>query len=113
MKAMLFKDTISAAKIMAATTALESKRLGYKVQNFDIKIWKKKCEVLVKPGLVAKFSQNTHCYKALEATNETILVEASQYDSLWGVGLSQKNPDLANMQLWKGDNLLGKLLIEV
>ncbi len=57
----------------------------------------------MKDGLTAK------CFKFLEATNNTVLVEASPYDMLWGAGVSIKDPNLANMQLWNGDNLLSKI----
>ncbi len=46
----------------------------------------------------------------LEATNNTVLVEASPYDKLWGSGLSIKDQNLANIQLWNGDNRLGNIL---
>ena len=112
-KSLLFKDDKLAARIMAASTAAECKNLGRKVANFNINIWNEKCKDIMKNGLIAKFRQNHHCFKVLEATNNSVLVEASLYDKLWGVGLGVKDPNLANMQLWKGDNLLGKILEEV
>ncbi len=109
-KSILFKNEKSAARIMAASTAAECKTLGRKVSNFDMNIWKEKCKNIMKDGLTAKFSQNRQCFKVLEASNNTVLVEASPYDKVWGAGLSIKDPNLANMQIWKGDNLLGIIL---
>ncbi len=82
-KAILFKDEKSAARIMASTAA-ECKNLGRKVSNFNMNIWKVKCKYIMKDGLTAKFSQHRQCFKVLEATNNTVLVEASPYDKLWG-----------------------------
>ncbi len=67
----------------------------------------------MKSSLLAKFLQNVHCFKALEATNDTILVEVSPYDTFWGAGLSVKDTDLANMQMWKGKYLMGEILQEI
>ncbi len=53
----------------------------------------------MKDRITAKLSLNRQCFKVLEVTNNTVLVEASPYDKLWGARLSIKDPDLANMQL--------------
>ncbi len=41
----------------------------------------------MKTDLSAKFSQNLHCFKALEATHDTVLFEASHHNTFWGAGL--------------------------
>lgn len=48
----------------------------------------------------------------LLATGDRIIVEASPYDRIWGVGLSEEDDDLYTGN-WKGQNLLGKALMEV
>ncbi len=67
----------------------------------------------MKNGLVTKLTQNVHSYKALEAPGDTLLVEASPYNKLWDAGLGINDPDLANAQLWKGDNLMGDILGDI
>jgi ribA/ribD-fused uncharacterized protein len=52
--------------------------------------------------LVAKFEQNPELKRKLLATGSAHLVEASKSDGFWGVGKSGK-----------GQNMLGKLLMEV
>ena len=47
----------------------------------------------------------------LLATGEKILVEASPYDKIWGIGFNKSNA-LVNKSKW-GQNLLGKVLMEV
>ncbi len=70
------------SRIMAASSAAECKNVGHKVSNFDMNIWKDKCKDIMIDELTAKFSQNRMCFKVLEATNNTVLVESSPYDKL-------------------------------
>ena len=44
---------------------------------------------------------------------DKILVEASPYDSVWGVQMSEDDADIKNPELWRGENLLGFVLMEV
>ncbi len=41
------------------------------------------------------------------------LSKASPHDTFWGAGLNVKDTDLANMQVWKGKNLIGEILQEI
>jgi ribA/ribD-fused uncharacterized protein len=40
-------------------------------------------------------------------------VEASPYDTVWGIGMKEDDPDCRNPRLWKGENLLGFALMDV
>ena len=51
--------------------------------------------------------------EALLRTGDRIIVEASPYDKIWGVGLEENDPRILNEKNWRGQNLLGKALIEV
>ena len=70
----------------------------------------------MKKGLTEKFSQLEYKAKLL-ATNNKILVEASLYDKIWGIGYSEK--DVLNLskddwnKVLQERNLLGKALMEV
>ncbi len=74
---------------------LTIKKLREKVDNFDFSKWKDLCKAIMKSGLLPKLSQNVHCFMALEATHDIVLVEASPYDKFGGAGLSIKDTDLA------------------
>ncbi len=39
----------------------------------------------MKRGLIEKFTQNTQLKKSLIDTTDAILVEASPYDTIWGI----------------------------
>jgi len=50
--------------------------------------------------------------KLLE-TKGTTIVEASPYDTIWGIGMAEDHPDVMDEAKWKGENLLGKALTEL
>ena len=41
------------------------------------------------------------------------LVEASPHDRIWGIGMAASDPASLSPHLWRGDNLLGFVLMEV
>jgi ribA/ribD-fused uncharacterized protein len=101
------------AEILQNNDPAKIKNLGRKVKNYDEQIWARvRFEVVVKSNY-AKFSQNDNLKKILLETKDAILVEASPYDRIWGIGLEIDNPDVNNPDKWRGQNLLGKALIEV
>ncbi len=112
-KALLFGDREINERIMKAPDPKAFKQLGKKVRGFDDNMWKKeRCNIVVR-GNYAKFSQNEPLKEFLLGTGENILVEASPYDKIWGIGLSANNKKAENPNLWKGLNLLGCCLMEV
>jgi ribA/ribD-fused uncharacterized protein len=51
--------------------------------------------------------------KILISTKDKILVEASPWDKVWGIGLPEDDKNIENPNYWKGKNLLGFALMEV
>ena len=109
-KAKLFNDVVMAEKILAETDPRKIKALGHDVMGFIQHDWDDNKERLVYQGLKLKFQQNKDCMKALMATGDKILVEASPYDSIWGIGLGAEDPRVLDENTWQGQNLLGKAL---
>lgn len=110
-KAKLFKDEETANKIDSfALGPREIKALGRQVKNFDPIIWDKVKETIVGTAVLAKFIQYPDLWKKLDSTGDNTIVEASPYDTIWGIGLSTSAAiqDEAN---WRGTNLLGKITI--
>jgi ribA/ribD-fused uncharacterized protein len=46
-------------------------------------------------------------------TKNRVLVEASPYDKIWGIGISADDKHIENPLKWNGQNLLGFALMEV
>lgn len=112
-KARLFGDQDMLAKIMASDNPQTIKKLGRQVKGFDETAWEQHRFALVLQGNVCKFSQNPALKQFLLSTGNRILVEASPYDCIWGVGLSAEDPRIQDPRQWRGQNLLGFALTEV
>ena len=100
-------------RILASTDPKEIKALGREVRNFDEYKWQKHRMEIVITGNLHKFMDNEELKVFLLATRNKILVEASPYDTVWGIGMKEDDPDCRNPRLWKGENLLGFALMDV
>ena len=107
-KARLFGDDKALSAILATKEPREQKRLGRHVRLFDPELWRSECEHIVLKGNLAKFSQNEEMRLALIQTGDRRLAEASPHDSLWGIGLSARDPRASSPDSWCGQNLLGQ-----
>ena len=112
-KAVLFEDFQMADAILAASSALEAKKLGRKVRDFDDKVWRSNSLQIVIDGLTLKFDQCKHARDVLLGTRDRILVEAAPRDRIWGIGMGRNNDHRLNPNTWRGENLLGEALMEV
>ena len=112
-KAELFDDYETLQKIREAKHPREYKALGRQIKNFDEDVWKKHRERIVYLGNLYKFSQNPELKGYLLSTGDAILVEASPYDRIWGIGLGLDVAEISSPQDWKGLNLLGEQLMRV
>ena len=112
-KAKLFEDGEIRKQILECQDPAEIKKLGRKVQNFDQALWDTAKYTIVLNGNWCKFSQNRALRDFLLSTGDSILVEASPYDGVWGIRLPANSPDAQNPLKWRGENLLGFALMEV
>lgn len=109
-KALLFKDLTTAAKIMSTTSPKLQKQLGREVINYNEAIWDNRKIDIVFIGNLAKFSQNELLKTELLNTGNRQFVEASPYDTIWGIGMGLDNPLINDPTKWRGLNLLGQVL---
>lgn len=111
-KQQLFdSDNVSLeSEILRTNDSKKIKNLGRLVNNFNQKVWDETKYNIMKTGLFEKFTQNPKLEKLLLDTKDSILVEASPYDKIWGIGLNATD---AKIKPWKGENLLGKALMDV
>ena len=112
-KALLFNDNEIFHKIMSSKSPKEYKGLGRKIKNFSDSKWNENKYQIILKGNIAKFSQNEKLKVFLLNTGTKILVEASPYDKIWGIGLSADQENIKNPLTWNGENLLGFALMEV
>lgn len=112
-KAKLFNDNETYDQIIKANTPKIAKELGRIVKNFDPEIWAQHRYNIVLSGNRYKFNQNENYKNILLSTGTKILVEASPYDKIWGIGLPESFKDINNPLIWRGLNLLGFVLTDL
>lgn len=112
-KALLCNDLDAYEQIMHADSPAECKRLGRKVKNFDSDKWNEARCGIVYHAVKAKFSQNEDLKKILLQTHDQILAEAAPRDQIWGIGMDASENGADKPDNWKGQNLLGQILMHV
>ena len=136
-KALLFNDTHIASEILTAKHPKKVKALGRAVSNFSESKWEEKRLEIVIKGNMLKFTNavteegfrlgtSESKSKTLPLISETkagslkgliletgerLLVEASPYDRIWGIGYAKADAERCK-ETW-GENLLGVALMEV
>jgi len=115
-KAALFSDTTTLELILEENTKPDTnpktiKALGRMISPFDEKTWVEHREEIVYFGNSYKFGQDAELKKTLLGTGNLILVEASPYDRIWGIGFKEDRA-MQEKERW-GLNLLGKALMRV
>lgn len=111
-KAVLFNDHITAQLIIQEKNPYQIKKLGRLVKNFNPVIWDINKIKIVEIGNYLKFTQNKNMMSTLINTN-SIIVEASPYDKIWGIGLAASDPRALDKKKWLGQNLLGYTLTKL
>ena len=64
-------------------------------------------------GYFAKFNRNSSLKHSLLFTDDEILIEANKYDRYWSCGLPLFYEKIRSQSEWKGQNILGQLLMKV
>ncbi len=112
-KARLFGDDDSLEAVLAASNPGKAKAIGREVEGFDEATWARHCYAVVVAGNLAKFRQRSDLRRFLLGTGEQVLVEASPYDRIWGIGRAATDDDARWPSQWRGRNLLGFALMDV
>jgi ribA/ribD-fused uncharacterized protein len=110
-KAFYFGDFSAGMAVLKTHSTYDIRQIGRQVTAFSESKWIKVREEIVEAGNYAKFTQNPELQTALLETGEIILVEANQWDRIWGIGYSADKA-MADCGDW-GLNLLGKSLMRV
>lgn len=111
-KAELFHDPASMERIMATESPREHKRLGRLVRNFDAKTWAQHNRDIVLRNNLLKFDSSNFFRDLILSSGDLTFVEASPYDTLYGIGRGLDWHSLSDPATWRGRNLLGQILTE-
>lgn len=112
-KAMLMEDPDMAKAIANTPTPKRARELGRKVRNWDEQKWVEHREQVMYDGILLKCRYHPQVAKLLINTNTKVIVEASPFDCIWGIGLRESDLRAKDPKKWKGKNLLGKSLMKV
>ena len=112
-KALLMGDTATAEKILVTENPSVCKALGRLVKNWNQELWDENKLRIMSEACTYKFKSSEDLARRLLATGDTTLVEASPTDCIWGIGLTEHDPNAYNPKMWRGLNLLGEVLMVV
>jgi hypothetical protein len=70
----------------------DAKKIGRKVKNFNDTLWSAISMTVMYDVNLAKFSHTEILRRCLLETGDRIIVEASPYDKIWGIGLAENDP---------------------
>jgi ribA/ribD-fused uncharacterized protein len=112
-KARFFEDEAHHIAIMSTNSPRIQKKIGRAVVGFDAEEWNEVCRDIVYKANYAKFTQNEDLKEELLATGDKTIVEASPYDTIWGIGMAKDDPDIEDESKWKGTNWLGEAIMDV
>ena len=111
-KAEYFEDDITKNRILSAEDAQDCKEIARDINNFDKRKWITVAETICEPGITQKFLQNANLLHTLTESKEKILVESS-FDDIWGTGVHIASKDALIKSKWRGEGLLGKILMNI
>lgn len=110
-KARLFEDEGTRKEILTAESPADAKACGRRVQGFTETLWKAHRNDIVFRASVAKFGSDDELRRYIVGTGDSVLVEASPKDNIWGIGLGSDDNAATKPSQWRGLNLLGFALM--
>ena len=111
-KAKHFRDNVTMAQILNASTPLECKKLAREIVNYNEDNWRMVAKNMCFEGLKEKFAQNPTLVETLLKTNNKTLVECS-FDRIWGNGVPLGDRSCMDRQKWYNVGILGEMLMEI
>jgi ribA/ribD-fused uncharacterized protein len=111
-KAMYFGDVDLANKILMLKDPKHIKAAGQTVKGMDKDEWSKVKTSKMYDVVFRKFTATPELLLYLKNTGDDILVEASPYDRVWGIGYNEYDALKVPISDW-GSNLLGQVLMNL
>jgi ribA/ribD-fused uncharacterized protein len=112
-KSVCFGDVENANAILKIKQPDVQKQLGRCISGYNEEVWANVRYRVMLDVCREKFTQNRKLLTELLNTGSKIIVEASPYDTIWGIGLGVEDPRALDETQWLGQNLLGKVLMEL
>jgi hypothetical protein len=113
-KAKFFGDEPIAARIVTLGTHPKyAKNYGRQVREYSEEKWAPVREQMMYDSIYLKFSQYPELKQKLIDTYPKILVEGTPFDPIWGVMIKWDDDRILDEANWRGQNLLGKVLMKV
>lgn len=109
-KAYVAKKPDIMEEIMKTVTPLQAKSLGDKI-TLSNDIWLPEAESALLHACKVKFTSNQVARDFLLGTNNKLIIEASK-NKVWGVGKTLSDKTILEKD-WEGENLCGKILMQV
>lgn len=110
LKAQTFDDWDTMEEILDCRTPREAKALGRKVKNYDNNVWDKQRDKCMYAAITTKYFQCKEFKEIVQNNKDKTFAEASPYDDIWGIKLSEDDPRALDPSKWKGENRLGKCI---
>lgn len=101
-------DLRAAREIRISSDPLDSMAVGRRVRPGNN--WKSKGPEAMRRAQIAKFS--TRSMKLVLQNTRRVIAEATR-DRYWGIGVALHDKDCMNSHKWQGENMVGKILMEV
>ena len=111
-KAVKANDIIVAEEILKCDQALEAKKLGYRINGFNMQKWLTEGYDICHEGIKSKFVQNPLLLQMLKATGKKVIVEAST-DKLWGTGVGLRDNQVLNPNHWHNVGWMSSILMDI
>lgn len=112
-KAKLMGDREVMTAVLATTDPKEIKALGRTVAPWDQIAWECNRLHIMTEVCYAKFTSTDALRNELLSTGNRTIVEASPYDTIWGIGMKENDEGVDDPENWNGLNLLGIALMNV
>ena len=111
-KCLMFGDSYTVNLILKSESALEAKRLSYKINRVDYTRWNTDGFEVCLDGLKEKFNQNPLLKSMLATTKPKLLVEAST-DKVWGTGVRLRDTNVLKQNHLSDHGWLSKMLHQI
>lgn len=112
-KAITFDDAEAFRQIMATNDCQKQKAIGRSIENYSDEVWFPIARNLVYIAVYAKFTSSNSLAQVLVSTLNKWIVEASKFDTVWGIGIAPNDSDNADPKNWRGTNWLGQVIMKV